>query len=55
MPTLPSLPLLGLALGEEGLVLVLLLPQPGSSPALLQGAVGKALALLLPAQLCWCG
>lgn len=44
MPTLPSLPPLGLAHGEEGPVL--LLPQPGSSPALLQGAVGKALAAL---------
>lgn len=53
MPTLPSLPLLGLAHGEEGLVL--LLPRPGSSSALLQGAVGKALASLLPARLCWCG
>lgn len=42
MPTLLSLPPLGLAHGEEGLVL--LLPQLGFSPALLQGAVGKALA-----------
>ncbi|XP_005053974.1 PREDICTED: uncharacterized protein LOC101807786 [Ficedula albicollis] len=40
-PTLPSLPPLGLAHGEEGLVL--LPPQPGSSPALPQEAVGKAL------------
>lgn len=55
MPILPSIPLLVLTRGEDRPVLLLpLLWAAGFQPCPCPTA-RKALALLLPARLCWCG